>query len=150
LKDAFFNVVLETNIGINTASYDFNFPDWSIWRVEDQSNRMFVTEKTIKPFIIGQIPIFIAIPGHVRMLRELGFDMFDDIIDHSYDKEDDSDTRMKLAIDQLERVCQLSIDYWNKFFADNMHRLEANKSQVTTVSKMNNNRITDHVEKYIK
>ncbi len=46
---------------------------------------IFLTEKSFKVFAWHQIPIFVATPGHVQVIRELGFDMFDDIIDHSYD-----------------------------------------------------------------
>lgn len=46
---------------------------------------IFLTEKTFKVFAWHQIPIFVATPGHVKVVRELGFDLFDDIIDHSYD-----------------------------------------------------------------
>ena len=34
-----------------------------------------------------QIPIFLATPGHVNIVRDLGFDLFDDIIDHSYNNK---------------------------------------------------------------
>ena len=46
---------------------------------------IFLTEKSFKVFAWHQIPIFVATPGHVQVVRELGFDVFDDIIDHSYD-----------------------------------------------------------------
>jgi hypothetical protein len=46
---------------------------------------IFLTEKSFKVFAWHQIPIFVATPGHAQVVRELGFDMFDDIIDHSYD-----------------------------------------------------------------
>ena len=43
-----------------------------------------VTEKSFKHFAWHQIPIFNASKGHFEIIRDLGFDMFDDIIDHSY------------------------------------------------------------------
>ena len=46
---------------------------------------IFLTEKSFKVFAWHQIPIFAATSGHVQAVRELGFDVFDDIIDHSYD-----------------------------------------------------------------
>lgn len=44
-----------------------------------------LSEKSFKVFAWHQIPIFSASPKQVETVRELGFDMFDDIIDHSYD-----------------------------------------------------------------
>jgi hypothetical protein len=46
---------------------------------------VLLTEKSFKVFAWHQIPIFAATSGHAQVVRELGFDMFDDIIDHSYD-----------------------------------------------------------------
>lgn len=66
-----------------------------------------VTEKTFKAFILGQVPIMVAPRGTVAELRALGFDMFDDVIDHSYDNEADPELRVGLIIDQLERVCKM-------------------------------------------
>lgn len=60
-----FNLVLETN--------------------EPGSTEIRLTEKSYKPYAWHQIPIFVSSNGHVNVMRELGFDMFDDILDnHSY------------------------------------------------------------------
>ena len=48
------------------------------------SNIIMLSEKTFKAFAWHQIPIFNATKGHVEAVRRLGFDLFDDIIDHSY------------------------------------------------------------------
>jgi hypothetical protein len=44
-----------------------------------------VTEKTLMAFAAEQIPIVIGHPGIVEHCRRMGFDMFDDIVDSSYD-----------------------------------------------------------------
>ena len=44
-----------------------------------------LSEKSFKVFAWHQIPIFSASPKQVETIRNIGFDMFDDIIDHSYD-----------------------------------------------------------------
>ena len=71
-KQSIFNIVTESsyeNIGDT-------FDTWS---------RIMITEKSIKAYRLYQFPIFLAPAGHVQLQRSLGFDMFDDIIDHSYD-----------------------------------------------------------------
>jgi hypothetical protein len=45
----------------------------------------FKTEKCIKPFYNLQFPIILGHQGIIDDLRKMDFDMFDDIIDHSYD-----------------------------------------------------------------
>lgn len=44
-----------------------------------------LSEKSFKVFAWHQIPIFSASPKQAETVRDIGFDMFDDIIDHSYD-----------------------------------------------------------------
>ena len=44
-----------------------------------------ITEKTFMAFAAGQIPIIIGHQGIVQHCQELGFDMFDDVVDISYD-----------------------------------------------------------------
>lgn len=44
-----------------------------------------VTEKTLMAMIAQQIPVVLGHPGIVQDCRELGFDMFDDLVDTSYD-----------------------------------------------------------------
>ena len=60
-----FNLVLETN--------------------EPDFQEIRLTEKSYKPYAWHQIPIFVSSNGHVDILRKLGFDMFDDLLNnHSY------------------------------------------------------------------
>lgn len=64
------NVVVETFISINSFYY----------------GNGFITEKSLKPFALYQLPLFIGQKGLVANIRDLGFDVFDDIFDnHSYD-----------------------------------------------------------------
>ena len=44
-----------------------------------------ITEKTLMAMIAKQIPVVIGHPGIVQDCRDLGFDMFDDLVDTSYD-----------------------------------------------------------------
>jgi hypothetical protein len=49
---------------------------------------ILLTEKSFKPFAYHQLPLFLAPAGQIKKLRDLGFDMFDDIFDgHPYDTE---------------------------------------------------------------
>ena len=57
----------------------------------------FVTEKTTQCFIALHPALYVSNKDHVDILRDWGFDLFDDIFDHSYDKVDDN----KMRIDKL-------------------------------------------------
>lgn len=58
-----------------------------------------VTEKTMHSIIGCNFPIFISSAGFVAHLESLGFDVFRDIIDHSYDSITDPVDRLVTAID---------------------------------------------------
>jgi len=49
-----------------------------------------------------QIPIFWAVPGTVQLLRDMGFDVYDDIIDHSYDTIQDPNVRLNTVVGTLK------------------------------------------------
>jgi hypothetical protein len=67
-----------------------------------------MTEKSFKCFVMHQIPVWLAPYYSVSCYRNLGFDVFDDLIDHSYDLEPDPTQRIKLVADQVERLCDLT------------------------------------------
>jgi hypothetical protein len=56
-----------------------------------------VSEKTLMAMIAQQVPIVIGHQGIVQDCRELGFDMFDDLVDTSYDSMP-NDIRVEQAI----------------------------------------------------
>ena len=57
--------------------------------------KIFLTEKTWKPIASGQLFLILGNPGIIKHLRDQGIDCFDDIIDHSYDLEEDAIERVK-------------------------------------------------------
>lgn len=62
---------------------------------------IYITEKTWKPIASGQFFLIIGAPGTVSHLRDLGVDVFDDIIDHdSYDHLPD----WRQRIDRIHEV----------------------------------------------
>lgn len=57
-----------------------------------------LTEKTLHSFYGCCFPILLCSKGSVQFLRDIGLDMFDDIVDHSYDVIDDPALRLETAI----------------------------------------------------
>lgn len=109
---AVFNVVQESSVGFNSISYDTTYSSNPYWSSID-SDRHFFTEKSAKPFLMGQIPLFIASPGYVEQLRKLGFDLFDDIINHDYDKEDFILKRCNILYQELKRLSLQDLENLN-------------------------------------
>jgi hypothetical protein len=70
---------------------------------------IFITEKTYKAFAMAQLPIWFAVPGLVAEVRKLGFDVFDDVINHDYDHIVHEETRMQVLIDEIQRLSNMNI-----------------------------------------
>lgn len=99
----------------------------------DYYNVPFITEKSIKPFIWGQIPIFLTYYNTLDFLRNLGFDLFDDIINHSYDNERDPKKRITMVVDELEKICKWSIDECKNYKINNLDRFIKNRNLVEDI-----------------
>lgn len=87
---------------------------------ENSWTGQFITEKTYKALSWYQLPIWYAVPGLVARIREQGFDVFDDVIDHSYDNVHDGWERMEKMLLELQRLLkldtvQLRQNLWNRF-----------------------------------
>ena len=85
-----------------------------------------LTEKTYKSILLAQIPIFLAPRYTVKCYRELGFDPFDDVVDHSYDEESDPVKRIGLVADQIQRICKLDLEDIQNLKVQNAPRFQAN------------------------
>jgi hypothetical protein len=118
ISHAFANIVHETSFD---ESYSYMTFHTIVW------HQPFITEKSIKPFVWGQIPIFVTCKNHDVYMREFGFDLFDDIVDHSYNQEPDPAKRIILAVDQLEKICTKPIEHWQQYKAENVHRFIKNR-----------------------
>jgi hypothetical protein len=106
-----FNIVAETS-----SQHD----QWS-WR------GVFITEKTFKAFGLKQIPLWWAVPGLVAEVRNLGFDMFDDLVDHTYDQIANEDERLTALVDQIKLLDKkYSLSQCNDLRLNLLPRLEYN------------------------
>mgnify|MGYP006899564602 CR=1 FL=1 len=69
-----------------------------------------ISEKTLDAFVALQLPIIIGHKGIISDIRGYGFDVFDDIIDHSYDSMP-NEIRWREAIALNEHLFKGEFDY---------------------------------------
>jgi hypothetical protein len=75
--------------------------------VETQvQDTIFISEKTWKSVASGQLFFMVGCLGTIGYLRDLGVDVFDDIIDHSYDSDPDWVSRINRMHDSLAQLMQ--------------------------------------------
>jgi hypothetical protein len=101
-------------------------------------NVIHITEKVFKPFYFFQLPIFVSSYSYVKKLKELyGFDVFDDLINHSYDDEPNAEKRMFLILSELIRLIKNKSDVI-EFYKNNEYRFIANQNIVKNIKNNNN------------
>jgi hypothetical protein len=104
-----------------------------------ESSGTFLTEKTFKPIKHGQM-FFVAGPaGSLQVLRELGYCVFDSVLDNSYDLEPNATQRwMALTrsifftqpdLPQLFELCRADIEHNQQLF------LASKKDRLNTLIK---------------
>lgn len=130
IRASVFNLISETSfdhVPINGAS--------NYWQ------KSVISEKTIKPYILRQFPIWLAPMGAVEEQRNLGFDVFDDLIDHTYDTEYRPYHRLELVAKEVERLYnRYSIEDMRKLLTEKWNRLERNVityKEMTTSTYLN-------------
>lgn len=100
-------------------------------------NTIHITEKSLIPFHFYQLPLFVATQGHVKKMKQLyGFDMFDDVIDHSYDFIENTNDRMLAILSEIERL-NANEDFIREFYKSNKERFQKNTKIVESLSFIN-------------
>lgn len=110
------------------------------------TNLPFKTEKCVKPFYNLQFPIILGHKGIIQDLRDMDFDMFDDIINHSYDTiatsledniiRDDMILKCDLITTELIRLSQIDI---HSIYLKNKERLLYNQENLYKKTILENN-----------
>lgn len=109
---------------------------------------IFITEKSVKPFIYQQVPIFLGTTGLVKHLRQYGFDLFDDIVDHSYDNELNINVRCEMIFEQLLNLRDFDFeDYFRKNNERFFHNFTVYKNMVQE-NKNIHNKLRDWILNY--
>lgn len=102
-----------------------------------------LTEKTLNSIYGMSFPILICSKGSVEFLRTIGFDMFDDIIDHSYDTIENPIDRLFIALEKNRRILSDN-KYVKDLWIKNQSRLELNvKIAKTKMYDFYRNRTTE-------
>lgn len=77
-----------------------------------------LTEKVFKPIVNFQPFVFLAYPGALQLLRDLGFRTFSPFIDESYDTEPNESIRIQKIYAEITRLCNMTKEeihawYWS-------------------------------------
>ena len=104
---AYCNIVTESEICELPFGRDINLP--------------IITEKSYKPFIAKQIPIFLAAKGHIKYLKSLGFECMESILPDGYDQFS--------ALEKIDAIVNLigqGTEYIRNFYFSHIREIEHN------------------------
>lgn len=90
-----------------------------------------LTEKTLNSIYGCNFPIILSGAGTIQHLRNIGFDMFDDIVDHGYDQIANPADRIILAIENNKQLL-VDSEHVKKLWRDNQYRFENNVRLAST------------------
>jgi len=92
-----------------------------------------ITEKEVQSIFGKNFPIYINGVGMVREMKKLfDLDLFDDIIDNSYNEIDDHFERLAAAIDRNDHLLNGSMNIHELWF-DNQKRFEENYQKMNSI-----------------
>ena len=92
---------------------------------------IFITEKTIRPMIYFHPFIVYGNPNTLSELRKLGFETFPEFFDESYDTIENEVERLSMILNNVERVCNLSIEELHRLYNSVQGKLLHNRNLLT-------------------
>jgi hypothetical protein len=107
----------------------------------DQSGGAFLTEKTFKPIKHGQMFFVAGPPGSLQTLRDLGYRVFDHVLDNSYDLEINNTRRWR----QLCRAIQQAQGDLPWLFEQAQADLEHNQQLFSAAKTARLNILLEHI-----
>lgn len=93
---------------------------------------IFMSEKVFKPILMMHPFVVAGDYKTIAAMKELGYNTFDNHIDHSYDSIQDPVQRMKTLFDEIERLCNIDRDTWNEMLYDMLPDLMKNYAHLQT------------------
>jgi hypothetical protein len=108
------NVGLGSDTGVSYKDSYFNVCFESYYDLEYISP----SEKIFQPILYFQPFVFVGFKGGLKLLKDLGFKTFDNVIDESYDSIENDEDRLEAAYNEIKKLCSLSKDeihnlYWS-------------------------------------
>lgn len=91
------------------------------WPYSRNINLEVITEKSYKPLLTKQIPIYVSGKGHLKYLTGLGFNTFFDLLPDNYDSYGTSE-----KINSIINLIKLGNEYIESYYFDHIKEIEHN------------------------
>jgi hypothetical protein len=116
----------------------------------DITNKMVnISEKTIRALALGQPMLLLGVSGTHQYLKDLGFDLLDDIIDNSFDQEPETYARFCMFSDSIDKINTHSTGALHHTKCSVKDRLRANRTKVEELHTQMNKRSKEIIDEVL-
>lgn len=77
---------------------------------ETTDRAYFITEKTLLPLSAGKPFLVASKQGFHKLLKEMGFELYDEVFDYAFDDIEDEDKRYELLVDNFKRITEIPLN----------------------------------------
>lgn len=137
---SFVDVHYENQVNENFVSSIHTLPNefaQSLFSLVSESSisRIFITEKTAIPLIMGQPFIVQGAPGFHSYLKDLGFELYTELFDYSFDRQLDYKKRTEAI---LENINSLKDKDWKSLYSLVYKKTLRNKHRAIAIAQDSN------------
>lgn len=105
---------------------------------ECTANAIVISEKTIKPIIFKKPFVILGGVGINQFLKHLGFELFDEVIDYSFDNETDLSKRTELFVENMNLLVNNNNKNYSKIYKKLLPKIMHNYNNFFNVIKNDN------------
>jgi len=116
--NSYFNILTETS---------YNYENSII------GNNIFPTEKTYRAIFGMQPFIVVTNPGFLKFLKSIGFETFPEFFDESYDEIENPIERMNTIVNEIKKICSLSLEELHDRYYNIFDKLEHNRNRLIEI-----------------
>lgn len=96
---------------------------------------VFITEKVVRPMIYFHPFIVYGNPNTLKELKNMGFYTFPEFFDESYDTIEDENERLNAIIENVKRLCALSVEELHNLYCSVYPKLVHNRNLLSSLEK---------------
>jgi hypothetical protein len=104
------------------AIADYAIETWEntplLMKTNCMPSTVYVTEKSFKNFSSGLPFVVLGKPHTVKWLTQMGFDMYSEWIDHSYDAVENNQLRYQMLLSEVKRLCSIPLEDWQAMLTE--------------------------------
>lgn len=99
-----------------------------------ETDSINLTEKSFKAFANSHPFLIIGDAGSNELVRNFGFELYDDLIDYSFDSIAERDRRLNEVLKQIRKIYSIGRDGMIEWYKNNLEKIEYNRNKFFSYS----------------